>query len=84
MYKLDAADQTVLRDYPEYVTFETPDAVKLPVHQENTRVVFEHLWGLWKDLKISKTLRLRIFGETGTNSLRDLIIFARLLIIFQR
>jgi hypothetical protein len=31
MIKLDAADQTVLRDYPEYVTFETPDAVKLPV-----------------------------------------------------
>jgi hypothetical protein len=53
-------------------------------HQENIRVVFEHLWGLWKDLKISKTLRPHIFGETGTNSLRDLIIFAKLLIIFQR
>ena len=24
-------------------------------HQENSRVVFECLWGLWKDLKISKT-----------------------------
>ena len=25
------------------------------LHQENVRVVFGHLWDLWKDLKISKT-----------------------------
>jgi hypothetical protein len=30
------------------------------------RVVFEHIWGLWKDLKISKMLRPHNFGETGT------------------
>ena len=53
-------------------------------HQENMRVVFGHLWGLWKDLKISKALRPHIFRETGTNSFRDPVICARLLRTFQR
>ena len=48
------------------------------------RVVFGHLWGLWKDLKTSKTLRWRVFRETGTYSSRDKVIFERLLRIFQR
>jgi len=30
-YKLEAVDAYILRDYPEYVTFTTPDPVKLPV-----------------------------------------------------
>jgi hypothetical protein len=30
-YKLEAAKDFVLRDYPEYVTFSTPDPVKFPV-----------------------------------------------------
>jgi len=30
-YKLEAADASILRDYPEYVTFMTTDPVKLPV-----------------------------------------------------
>ena len=53
-------------------------------HQENSRVVFERLWGLWKDLKTSKTKRPRVFRETGTFSFRDLVIFERLQRIFQR
>jgi hypothetical protein len=53
-------------------------------HQENTRVVFGHLWALWKDLKNSKLLRPHIFWETGTFSFRDPAIFARLWRIFQR
>jgi hypothetical protein len=40
-------------------------------HQENSRVVFGHLWGLWKDLKISKTQRPHVFREQGTFSFRD-------------
>jgi len=53
-------------------------------HQENMRVVFGHLWGLWKDLKTSKTWRPHIFRETGTFSFRDMMIFERPLRIFQR
>jgi hypothetical protein len=53
-------------------------------HQENMRVVFEHLWGLWKDLKTSKTQRPHIFRETGTFSFRDMVIFERPSRIFQR
>jgi len=30
-YKLEAAEALILRGYPEYVTFTTPDPVKLPV-----------------------------------------------------
>ena len=30
-YKLEARQSYILRDYPEYVTFTTPDPVKLPV-----------------------------------------------------
>jgi len=30
-YKLESPDQTILRDYPQYVTFTTPDPVKYPV-----------------------------------------------------
>ncbi|KAF8817227.1 hypothetical protein BYT27DRAFT_7317632 [Phlegmacium glaucopus] len=48
------------------------------------RVVFGHLWGLRKDLKISKTLRPYVFRETGTNSSRDQVIFGRLRNIFER
>ena len=53
------------------------------LHQENVRVVFGHLWDLWKDLKISKTWRADIFWETGTNSSREPVIFKRHLRIFQ-
>ena len=31
----------------------------------NTRVISGRLWGLWKDLKLSKMLRPHIFRETG-------------------
>jgi len=55
-----------------------------PLHQENMRVVFGHLWGLWKDLKTSKTRRPHIFWETGTFSFRDMVIFERPSRIFQR
>jgi hypothetical protein len=48
------------------------------------RVVFERLWGLWKDLKTSKTQRPHIFQETGTFSFGDLVIFERLPGIFER
>jgi hypothetical protein len=34
-------------------------------YQENGRVIFGRLWGLWKDLKLSKTLRPHIFRETA-------------------
>ena len=54
------------------------------IHQENIRVIFGGLWGLWKDLKTSKTLRLHVFWETGTYSSRDMVIFERHLRIFQR
>jgi hypothetical protein len=37
-------------------------------HQENMRAVFGHLWGVWRDLKTSKTQRPHIFQETGTFS----------------
>ncbi|KAF8815360.1 hypothetical protein BYT27DRAFT_7194589 [Phlegmacium glaucopus] len=47
-------------------------------------VVFGHLWDLWKDLKTSKMLRWCVFGETGTFSSRDMVIFERLPTIFQR
>ena len=30
-YKLESSDQVFLRDYPQYVTFMTPDPVKYPV-----------------------------------------------------
>lgn len=30
-YTLQATDPTILRGYPEYVTFTTPDTVNLPV-----------------------------------------------------
>ena len=53
-------------------------------HQENMRVVFGHLWGLWKDLKTSKTRRPHIFRETGTFSFRDMVIFERFSMVFQR
>jgi hypothetical protein len=53
-------------------------------HQENMRVVFGHLWGLWKDLKTSKTRRLHIFRETGTFSFRDMVIFERFSMVSQR
>jgi len=53
-------------------------------HQENMRVVFGHLWGLWKDLKPSKMLRPHIFWETGTFSFRDMVISERPSRIFQR
>ena len=53
-------------------------------HQENMRVIFGRLWDLWKDLKTSKTLRWRVFRETGTYSSRDKVVFERLLRIFQR
>jgi hypothetical protein len=48
------------------------------------RVVFGRLWGLWKDLKTSKTQRPYIFRETGTFSFRDMVIFERPWRIFQR
>jgi len=53
-------------------------------HQENMRLVFGCLWGLWKDLKTSKTQRPYIFRETGTFSFRDMAIFERPWRIFQR
>jgi len=30
-YKLEAAEPLIIRDYPEYVTFTTPDPIRLPV-----------------------------------------------------
>ena len=38
------------------------------MHQENVRVVFGHLWCLWKDLKISKTGRADIFQWSSVSS----------------
>ena len=37
--------------------------MSIGVHQEKMKVIFGHLWGLWKALKTSKTLTPHIFQE---------------------
>jgi hypothetical protein len=52
-------------------------------HQENVRLVFGCLWGLWKDLKTPKTQRPWVFGEQGTLSRGDMEGLSKKQSVFQ-